>query len=195
MSFLNNYLFSLGPKNIWEIGVGNPSICRSHPFFNSQTSLFLFEPNPKTYESLVANFGLIPNVKIFNFGLYNKTESVGFLDEDDSTSMVGIDSPTKVIGGGRFGEEWLKNKPVTQMMIRDMAEIDDGTIDVALIDTEGCEYVIVERMKSRPRLLVLETHNENYRTPNYKELNLLLKDRGYSCFHEDLTDSFFALKS
>lgn len=197
MSLLNHYLTSLSPqpKNIWEIGVGNPSICRSSLYFNTDVKLYLFEPNLKTYNALFSSFGSIPNVEIFNYGLYNKSEYVEFFDEDDSTAMVNIDSPTRIIGGGRFGQGWLKDKPVTSMLVRDIAEIDKGDIDIALIDTEGCEYVIVERMKSRPRLMVLETHNENYKTPNYKELNQLLYERGYKCFHEDINDSYYFLKS
>ena len=69
----------LNPKNIWEIGVGNPHISRSQPYFNSSIQLKLFEVNPKTYSDLVSYYGGIQNVEINNFGLYDKNDIIEFL--------------------------------------------------------------------------------------------------------------------
>ena len=72
-----------------------------------------------------------------------------------------------------------------------MAEVDPGDIDVALIDTEGCEWKIISRMVSRPRFLSIETHNEWYQTPDYQKLLDWLTENNYKLIHTDVTDSWY----
>lgn len=49
---------------IFEIGVGNPSICRTANESNNEC--WLFEANPEIYNQLVASYGNRKNFKIFN---------------------------------------------------------------------------------------------------------------------------------
>ena len=191
MNDIKKVINSVNPRTIWEVGVGNPSISRLRPYFNTEIKLSMFEPNPSTFKSLKEAFGNVKNLEIFNFGLYDRNDTVDFLDEDDSTSMVGIDSPTKILGGGRFGLEWLENKKKTKMQIRDISEIDTGDIDVALIDTEGCEWKIISKMLSRPKFLSIETHNEIYRTPDLDKLTAWLGDNNYFYLSCSETDSWY----
>jgi len=181
----------LNPKNIWEIGVGNPYISRSQPYFNTPIRLKLFEVNPKTYSDLVAHYGSIPNVEINNFGLYDKNDTIEFLEDGDSTCSAEVAAPTFVLGTQKMGKGWVAAKPRVRMNVRDMAEIDTGDIDVALIDTEGCEYKIISRMVSRPMFVSVETHNEEYRTPDYEKLVDWFKENNYRLINMDVTDSWY----
>lgn len=188
---MNEIIQKLNPKNIWEIGVGNADICRTKHYLGTNIQLKLFEVNPKTYANLIAAYGRYSNVHIYNFGLYDKNDIIDFLEDGDSTCCSEVQSPTAVLGTVKMGGTWVANKPRVKMSVRDMAEIDVGDIDVALIDTEGCEYKIVSRMKSRPRFMSLETHNEWYKTPNYEELLYWTQQNGYKLIHTDTTDSWF----
>jgi hypothetical protein len=188
---LQDIIQKLNPKNIWEIGVGNPDICRARPYLNGPIQLKLFEVNPKTYNDLVSAYGHYPNIRISNFGLYDKNGTIEFLEDGDSTCSSEVAAPTFVLGTPKMGSEWVAAKPRVQMQVRDMAEVDPGDIDVALIDTEGCEWKIISRMVSRPRFMSIESHNEWYRTPNYEKLLDWLQENNYKLIHTDVTDSWY----
>jgi FkbM family methyltransferase len=188
---LQDIIQKLNPKNIWEIGVGNPDICRTKHYLGSDIQLRLFEVNPKTYEELESRYGSYHNVRIYNYGLYDKNDYIEFLEDGDSTCSAEVAAPTFVLGTPKMGSEWVAAKPRVRMFVRDMAEVDPGDIDVALIDTEGCEYKIISRMTSRPRFMSVESHNEWYRTPNYEKLLDWLKENNYKLIHTDVTDSWY----
>ena len=189
--FFINTILSVNPKKIWEIGVGNINICRTLRLFNTNLELSLFEVNPKTFRELagVLEQYKVANVKLYNVGVYDKTGTIEFNDDGDSTASSEAFSPRSLAET----KKELPQLPKITCPVVDMAEIDPGDIDVLLIDTEGCEYKIISRMKSRPRIIVLETHNDDksYLTPNFELLEKWLKENGYTKSIEDVTDTWY----
>jgi FkbM family methyltransferase len=186
-----NLIASVNPRKIWEIGVGNINICRTIRFFNTKLELSLFEVNPKTFEQIagVLEQHKISNVKLYNVGVYDKTGTIEFNDDGDSTASAEVFSPRSLAET----KKELPELPKIVCPVIDMAEIDPGDIDVVLIDTEGCEYKIISRMKSRPKIIVVETHNDDksYLTPNFDLLEKWLSENGYIKLLEDVTDTWY----
>ena len=59
----------MNPKVVFEIGVGQPSVCRTIDFIKNGANVVMFEPNPDNYKSLIEMFGSCPNVTIHNIAL------------------------------------------------------------------------------------------------------------------------------
>lgn len=57
-------------------------------------------------------------------------------------------------------------------------EIDDGTIDVLSIDTEGCDWYVIQNMISRPTVISIETGTKSYVNPFIKEIKEWMQANG-----------------
>ena len=72
-------------------------------------------------------------------------------------------------------------------------EIDDGTIELISIDTEGSEWFAIKNMISRPVVISLETHGGMYTNPYLEELEKWMQDNHYTLWYKDKSDSVFVL--
>ncbi len=50
-------------------------------------------------------------------------------------------------------------------------EIDDGSIDLLSVDTEGSEWYVLKYLKSRPLVISVETHGKSYLNPFFGEIS------------------------
>ncbi len=183
-----NSINHFNPKVIFEIGVGNPSICRTTPFFNrSGVRVEMFEANPNTYNDLIRTFGFIGNATIRNLALYDKDSIIEFSVDGDSSYISEVVSPTI----HNAPKEYIESRQKITVQAKTLAEFDKGDIDLILIDTEGCEYKIISTMISRPKLVVVETHNETYRTPHLDLLEDWFQKNDYSLVRKEITDSWY----
>lgn len=179
---------SLNPKVIFEIGVGNPYICRTIPFMGSDVSLELFEPNPATFAALKHQFGGRPNVKIHNVAIFDRDGEIDFADDGDSSFVAEVRSPTV----NNAPTEYTESRARLKVPCRKLSNYDYGQIDVALIDTEGSEWRIIKDMVSRPKLLVLETHDQaKYQTPDLDKIREWMRTNGYREVRREVTDTWF----
>src|SRR5262249_53222350 len=58
--------------------------------------------------------------------------------------------------------------------------IDSGDIDILLVDVEGAEYFVIKHLRSRPKIIVLETHYGNYRNPYMSEIDHWMATNDYA---------------
>ncbi len=72
--------------------------------------------------------------------------------------------------------------------------IDPGNIDILSLDAEGSEYYVLETMKSRPKLIGIETHYQNYQNPHLNEILSWFKKNKYLKIGESLADSYYKLQ-
>ncbi len=180
-------LSQFSPQCIFEIGVGNPSISRIHQYLGTAVKLVLFEPNPQTFRQLVAAFGHHSNVTIHNVALYDRDGEIEFAMDGDSSFSTEVFAPT-VYGAPT---EYVESRPKVRVPCHTLNHYDQGQIDVALIDTEGCEWKVLDHMVSRPRLIVLETHMSAYKTPNLDLIEKWMADNGYRLDQRDASDSLY----
>lgn len=178
------------PRVIFEIGVGNPSISRSIRYMGDPSvRIEMFEPNAQTFRDLQRAFGGVPNVTLHNVALCDRDGEIEFCEDGDSSYISNVVSPTVF----NAPPEYVASRKRVMVPCRTIAHYDRGDIDIALIDTEGSEWKIVSHMVSRPKLLVLETENGPYRTPNLDQMTLWLAQNGYKLHKQDLGDSWYVL--
>ena len=175
-------------KIVFEVGVGNPYICRTRLLMGSEVKLHLFEPNITTYKNLVNFYGHYSNVTIHNVALFDRDGEILFSDDGDSSFVSEVMSPTK-FNSSDIDES--KNKYIVPC--RSIKLYDNGDIDLLLVDTEGSEWMILKNLVSRPDEIVLETHNSEsgYVNPHLQEINDWMSNNNYVLTRKNESDSFF----
>jgi len=182
-------LAAFNPKNIWEIGVGQPELCRSQAFMPTGIPIKLFEPFYPNYKKLTEAYGSFPNVDIFNIAVFDKDGEIEFNHDNECSWVEGVTSPTVFFG----------NPPREKAKVPccKLSRFDHGQIDVALIDVEGSEWNVISQIVSRPRLLVMEMFMKNdeqkkvYTTPGFEEIKKWLVENKYKVFLNQYTDVWF----
>lgn len=184
---LDNFI----PKVIFEIGVGNPNICRTVGWMNKlDTRVVMFEPNPKTFKDLQAAFGAVPNVTIHNIALFDKASEIEFSLDGDSSYVSSVRSPTV----NNAPVEYVASREKIKVQAWPLSAFDTGTIDLVLLDAEGSEFKIISTMVSRPKLVIVETHDQSkYFTPDIDKLQHWFANNGYRKVKEEVTDSWYML--
>lgn len=190
---IKEYCVNLSLKTIFEIGVGNPNICRTIDMMgDNRFNLNLFEAHPQTYTSLVDTFGHYQNLTINNIALFDRDGEIIFCEDGDSSYIDEVVSPTKHNVPHIAA---TKNKIIIEC--KSIKHFDNDNIDVILVDTEGSEWRIIKDMISRPKLIVLETHNYDdhgnglYSTPGIEQIIEWMQINNYHLIGKDATDSYF----
>lgn len=69
--------------------------------------------------------------------------------------------------------------------------LDDGTIDLLSIDIEGGEWYVLKHLRSRPKVLSIETHGKYYTNPFLQEITTWLSAHQYLLWYKDGSDSVY----
>lgn len=164
---------------ILDIGAQSGSFTLLSKFF-PKSKWYSFEPDPINHDILKKNIEInsISNVSLFNIGLSNE---VGSSDLKSCKSHRGLNSYGNSIT--RFSENDFEIFH-TQIDTIDNIFLNEK-IDLIKIDTEGCEYNILDGgknviMKYKPKIL-LEYYEENLMQfgKNFKNLNELISELNY----------------
>lgn len=179
------------PEYIIQVGASiSEAQADEHKLFIESKKTLLFEPNPKEFERVRNVYGEYPNIVIYNIGIYKYADKLKFYGLGGTTYLSEIkESPVKVIDG--YAEQ------ENQVFWANCATIDgfdDGNIDLLLIDCEGSEWFVLEKLKSRPVLISLETHSPSgkYLNPFIKEIYNWMKENNYIPFAFNESDTVFA---
>lgn len=158
------------PQNIIDIGghLGEASIYFLSRF--PKANIYSFEPNKKNFSYLQANTKYFPNIKTFNFGLYNENKDVDLyvgVQNSGQSSIIKNEVASQVYDKVTLvkAEEQLKNLGITD-------------ISILKIDTEGCEVEILKDLADylfNTDIIYLEYHSEEDRL----EIDKLLSKNFY----------------
>lgn len=182
-------VFTFHPKVIFEIGVGGPQVCRTTRFMGKPgIRVEMFEPNQESFAALEAAYGHFPNVVLHRIAVYDRDGDIALCSYGDSSFVAEIASPTAVDAP----PEHVAEIPRVRVPCRTLDHFDRGDIDLALIDTEGCEWKVVSQMVSRPKVIIVETHNgPTYTTPDLEKLDGWMVQNGYRLRGHDAGDSLY----
>ena len=184
-------MLKYNPKTIFEIGVGSPYLCRTANMMGGDVNLKLFEPHPDTFNQLKQNYGHFKNLELYNLAIFDFDGFLKFSKDGDSSFVSQVLSPTKYTSN-------LTNKVCEEIYVecKSIKNFDNGNIDIALIDTEGSEWFILKEMISRPKLIVIETHNDDcgYENENIDLIFDWMSDNNYKLINRDSSDSYFEQK-
>lgn len=160
---------------IFEIGVGNPSICRTANEFNHQC--YLFEANPQIYQQLVQSYGNRSNFHIYNIAIADYDGEIDFLCNGDSSFISDIKSPAS-----RGNNEYLNTFKKIKVPCQKISNFENNEpIDLMLLDMEGSEWYVLKNLKGKPKIIVIEMQNEDktYKNPFFEEILKWMKENNY----------------
>lgn len=128
------------PKVVFDIGanIGVISYILSQKYPSAM--VYSFEPEKENFEILKMNTEGLSNVKIFNFGLSDKTTTVKLHKPTENLNYGSYSMFTKGISEEH---QEIEIKSITEFM----TENNINKIDVVKIDCEGAEYDILTSIK------------------------------------------------
>jgi FkbM family methyltransferase len=183
-SFLNFH-----PQFIVQVGAANEGRHENHDIFMAASKVLLFEPNPKFYQELLKNYGQYPQITIYNIGIYKEPGKFKFFDVWACTYLAELEKPAvKEINNYKEKEEdaFYANCALFN-------GFDNGKIEMLLLDCEGCEWFILEDLKSRPVIISVETHctHNNYKHPDSDKIFAWMTINNYVLLAHNESDSVF----
>lgn len=173
------------PKVVFEVGVGKQCQVRSKPYW-VKCKCCLFEPLPKYYHSLHKKQKRFRRIQLFQVAIWKEDGVVEFNVVDQGSFVKGLNSPELQNNGA----ENCRN--VIEVQARTIDHYDAGNIDILLLDIEGAEIYALERLKSRPKFISVETHLEGvYTNPFLQEIEEWMTREGYEAVGVENADTYY----
>jgi FkbM family methyltransferase len=180
----------LDPEHVAEVGVYLPETSNILGFIKDGCRADLIEPDPLCVVRIEDMFKHFPNVRVHPFAVFDKRTTLDLYRTNASTFVASLPSSPALVND-RYKP---KEKDLFHAEAKLMSDLDDGTIDLLSIDTEGCEWYVLQTLRSRPAVISLETHGKKYRNPFYREIGLWMKNNKYKLWYMDRSDSVFIKK-
>lgn len=177
------------PKHAAEVGVWHPDTSNVYRYIQDGLKTTLIEPDPESIKLIKAAFGDKPNVSLHEVALCDFNGHVDLYKRQSSTFVSLLPSSPAMVNDSADLQQTEKFTAVATLF----SEIDDGTIDLISIDTEGSEWFVIKNMVSRPTVISIETHGGIYINPYMKELSDWMRENNYILWYKDKSDSVYVL--
>ena len=187
-------LIHFTPKKILEAGIGTTDGVQSLEFLLNGAEGILFEPNKGFYDELVSDLGHLPNIKIHNKALYKEKGIKKFYDKWACTFIDEMYESS----GAKIQDNYVKDeKDAFECETDTVDNYDDGNIDILCLDCESCEWFVLEKLKSRPTIIQIETHSifSEYKPYNIDKISQWLMDNDYFRLAINESDTICVTKS
>ena len=178
-------------RHVCEVGVFMPEMSNILDFIVSEKlRTTLVEPDPKSIAAIREYFADFPNVTLLPYAVYDHHGVLELVQRNASTFVSTIPfSPAQV------NDEYdIRKEDTFSVECRTFDELDDGTIDLLSVDTEGSEWYVIQKLVSRPVIISVETHGKLYRNPFYKEINAWMEGNGYERWWMNGADTVYCRK-
>lgn len=176
------------PSHVAEVGVWHPETSNIYNFIQSGVKATLVEPDPTSIDLIKEKFTQ-GNVTLHEVALCDFDGEVEFCKREASTFVSSLSATPAIINDGCNISE--TEKFIAKAIKFDA--IDDGSIDLLSVDTEGSEWFAIKNMLSRPTILSIETHGGIYKNPYINELNDWLREHDYNLWYMSKSDSVYVL--
>jgi len=176
------------PSHVAEVGVYLPEASNIYDFIKAGTRCTLVEPEPSSIDKIRQSFATNKNVTLHTVAVYDTNGSLELVHREASTFVANLASSPAIINDGYM----LDNSDRFTVEAVTFDKIDDGTIDLLSVDTEGSEWFVIKHMKSRPAVISLETHGAAYVNHYLNEILAWMHQNNYRTWYKDKTDSVFA---
>jgi FkbM family methyltransferase len=173
-------------SHICEVGVFLPEYSNIIDFIKMGIRTTLVEADPITAAKIVTYFK-DDNVTVHPVAIFDRNGQVQLSRYDQSTFVTALKSTPAIIND-RYKQN---DADVFTTECRMFSEIDTGDIDLISIDIEGCEWYVIEKMISRPKIISVETHSKAYVNPNIHLIEAWMKANAYIMWYQDLSDTVY----
>ena len=183
-------LIKFTPKKIIEIGVGTTDGVQSLEFLLNGAEGILFEPHPSFYKELEVDLSRYPNIQVLNKGIYKESGIQKFYDKWACTFIGNMYEHS----GAKIQDNYTMDEKDSFFCAVDTIDnYDNGDIDLLCMDCESCEWFVLEKLKSRPTVIQIETHSvySNYHPFNIKEIENWFKTNDYEVIANNESDCVY----
>ncbi len=170
-----------------EVGVFKPEESNILGFIYDGNETLLVEADPNYAQNLRMFFSDNKNVTIIEAAVFDYNGTVDLYKRESSTFIGAVESsPALVNDRYKLSDD---DKFTAKSII--FSEIDNGNIDLISIDIEGAEWFVLKYMKSRPKVISIETHGKYYINPNIEKINKWMADNNYNIWYLEDSDTVF----
>ncbi len=177
------------PTHVAEIGVWHPQTSNIYQYIQDSIKTTLVEPDPNSIVLIKSQFADYKNVTLYECALCDFNGRVELCQRESSTFVSSLSSSPALVNDDCNIEQAEKFTAEARLF----SEIDDGTIDLLSVDTEGSEWFVIKHMTSRPAVISIETHGGIYVNPYLDKLQQWMNDNNYKIWYKDKSDSVFVL--
>lgn len=178
------------PRHVAEVGVWHPNTSNIYSYIKQGIKTTLVEPDPTSIGLIKKEFGNMPNLVLHEVAICDFNGKVELYQRESSTFVSSLTHSPALINDDC---DISTSKKFIAKAMR-FNEIDDGTIDLISIDTEGSEWFVIKNMISRPSIISIETHGGIYTNPFLSKLLHWMHDNDYSLWFKNASDSIFVKK-
>ncbi|MBX2843752.1 MAG: FkbM family methyltransferase [Flammeovirgaceae bacterium] len=176
--------------NVCEVGVYMPETSNIIDFIEENIPTMLVEPDPKSIHKIKEIFGAFPHVALFPFAIYDYNGKLSLSQANASTFVSELKASPALVND-KYEVEESKNFEVN---CKKFSEIDHRNIDLISIDIEGSEWYVLKYIKSRPRVISIETHGKFYQNPFINEISTWIDENDYEVWYKDNSDTVYIKK-
>jgi FkbM family methyltransferase len=178
-------------RHICEVGVFMPEMSNILDFIvKDRLRTTLVEPDPKSIAAIRDYFRDYPNVLLLPYAVYDHHGVLELVQRNASTFVSTLPySPAQI-----NDDYQIRKEDTFTVECRTFDELDDGTIDLLSVDTEGSEWYVVKKLVSRPVVISVETHGKSYLNPYYSEISYWMAANGYERWWLNKTDTVYYKK-
>lgn len=175
------------PQHVAEVGVYMPETSNVFDYIEAGIRTTLVEPDPASIERIRQRFSDYPNVTLHPVAAYDFEGTLELSQRDASTFVSELSASPSTVNDGYVVDD--SDKFVVDCTTFD--KIDDGSIDLISIDTEGSEWFVIKYLTSRPDVISVETHGAAYLNPFLENIESWMNQHGYAVFFKDKSDSVY----
>jgi FkbM family methyltransferase len=169
-----------------EVGVYIPETSNVIDFINEGIRTTLVEADPAINEK-IRSFFKGKNIELHPYAVWDREGTIKLSKANASTFVTELKS-SPAIENDKYV---VKEEDTFEVACVPFSKIDDGTIDFLSIDIEGSEWYVIKHLKSRPKVLSIETHGKYYTNPFIKEIGDWTTKNNYVTWYKDGSDTVF----
>lgn len=159
-----------------------------HYLLKPEDRLDILEPIPANIERVRAKYKSWDNVTVHPYAVWKENCQLWMHNIGVLSYVEGIACPAITLGYEPKEEKLIEVEAIT------FDKFDKGDIEMMDIDVEGAEWYVIQRMISRPNVIVVETGTlRNH--PHIDEIDNWMDINGYDQFAHQETNSFFRKRS
>lgn len=172
---------------VCEVGVYLPETSNIIDFITDGIKTTLVEPDTKNIDAINKYFSSKKNITLYPFAIFDYNGTIELFQRNASTFVSPLKTSPSLIN-----EKYIPDdKDKFTVICKKFNEIDDGTIELLSVDIEGCEWYVLKHLKSRPKIISLETHGKSYTNPYIGEILSWIKENDYKVWYKDKSDTVF----